>query len=194
MKKNHFAYWQCLVFIPGLLLNFVLVQAQDLDPRAYIRLPIKATTLVTGGAYSFGGVVSDPTLPIKNIDADVQSLSLGVAHSFNLAGLTAQAMVAIPYSFAQVSGEVREQRQHITRSGLADARMRLSVLFLGAPALPIEEFRKAPSQKTILGASINIIAPIGQFYSDKLINIGTNRWSFRPELALSQPVGKKMVA
>ncbi len=165
--------------------------AQDLDPRAYVRLPVKTTTMITGFGYQYGGVVSDPTLPIKNIKADVQALSLGVARTFNLAGMTAQALVALPYSWAQVSGEVNEQAQSITRAGFADTRMRLSVLFAGGPASSVEEFKKTKPKKTLLGASINMVAPTGQFFSNKLINIGTHRWSFRPELAISQHVGKK---
>jgi hypothetical protein len=31
-----------------------------------------------------------------------------------------------------------------------------------------------------------VIVPLGQYDSTKLINLGTNRWSFRPEVAVSQ--------
>jgi hypothetical protein len=190
--KHKYRCFNCrLLTVLVLAISLVTVSAQDLDPRAYVHLPIKATTLITGAGYSFGGVVSDPTIPVKNIEADVQFASLGVAHTFKLAGLTAQALVALPYTWAQVSGEIAEQRRSITRSGLADTRMRLSVLLAGGPALSLEEFKKTPPKKTILGASINIVAPTGQFFSDKLINIGVNRWAFRPELALSQKVSKK---
>ena len=167
--------------------------AQDLDPRAYIRAPVKTTTMIAGFAYSHGGVVTDPTLPVQNIKADVEATSIGVARAFNLFGLSSSALVAMPYMWAQVSGDVGDQSQHITRSGFGDMRVRLSMLFLGAPAVTLAELRKAPPPKTILGASLNIIAPTGQFFSNKLINLGTNRWSFRPELALSQPVGRHWV-
>lgn len=167
------------------------VYSQDLDPRAYVRVPIKTTTMVTGFAYSYGEVVTDVVSPIQNIKADVQAASVGVAHSFNFFGLSSNAMVALPYSWAQVSGEVGDQQRRITRSGFADIRTRFSVLFMGAPAATLQEIRKKPTRKTILGASINVIVPTGQFFSDKLINLGTNRWSFRPELALSQPISKR---
>jgi hypothetical protein len=174
-----------------LVISVLQINAQDLDPRSYIRVPIKTTTMVTGFAYSYGGVVTDPTLPIQNIKADVQATSLGIAHSFNLFGLSSQALIALPYSWAQVSGEVGNQQKRITRTGFADMRLRFSVLFLGAPAVTLAELRKKPVRKTILGASINIVAPTGQFSSDKLINLGANRWSFRPELAISQPINKQ---
>jgi hypothetical protein len=89
-----------------------------------------------------------------------------------------------------VSGEVGNQAERITRSGFSDMRLRLSVLVLGAPAATLQELAKAP-RKTVLGVSLNMIIPTGQFFSDKLINLGTNRFSFRPEIALSQPVGKR---
>lgn len=167
--------------------------AQDLDPRAYVRLPVKTTSLITGFSYSFGGVVMDPTIPIENIKAHVESGSLGVARSFSLFGLSSQALIALPYSWAQVSGDVSDESRKITRSGFGDMRMRIAVLFSGAPAATLAELIKAPPPKTILGASLNVVVPTGQFFSDKLINLGTNRWALRPELALSHPLGKRLV-
>ena len=92
---------------------------QDLDPRAYIRVPVKTTTMITGFGYLHGGVVTDPTLPVKNIKAYVQATSIGIARAFSLFGLTSQALVAVPYTWAQVSGEVGGLDSQITRSGLA---------------------------------------------------------------------------
>jgi hypothetical protein len=69
-------------------------------------------------------------------------------------------------------------------------RLRLSVLFHGAPAATLAEFAKAP-RRTILGASLTVVAPTGQFFPDKLINLGTNRWAFKPEFAVSKPMGNK---
>jgi len=172
------------------LLSVLVCGAQDLDPRAYARVPVNATTLVTGLSYSYGGVVTDPTLPIKNIRADVEAASIGVAHSFSLFKLTSQALIAIPYSWAQVSGEVGNQVERVTRSGFADARVRLSVLIHGAPAVTLHELMQAP-RKTVVGVSLSMTLPTGQFFSDKLINLGTHRFSFKPEIALSHPFGSR---
>jgi hypothetical protein len=185
--------------IPRILLLFPVIvigllpfsgRAQDLDPRAYARVPINATTVIMGYSFSQGGVVTDPTFPLEDLEARVHAASLGVAHSFSFFGLTSQALVALPVSWVSGSAKINGQPQTAYRSGLADARIRLSVLFLGAPAATVAQLQKAP-RKTVLGASINIVAPTGQVFEDKLINIGANRWSFRPELALSQPVGKR---
>jgi Putative MetA-pathway of phenol degradation len=178
----------CLGFV-----SFPLL-AQDLDPRAYVRVPIKTTTLITGFGYSYGEVVSDPSLAIKDIKADIQAATVGVAHSFNFFGLSSTALVVLPYSWAEVSGKVQEQQQRVTRSGLADMRLRYSVLLLGGKAATLPEMMKDRTRRTILGASLNVSAPSGEFIKGKLINLGTNRWGFRPELALSQPLGKRWTA
>jgi hypothetical protein len=173
-----------------LLLLAAPLSAQDLDPRAYANVPVNATFLVTGFAVSHGGIVSDPALPVTDINATVETPSLGVARSFSLFGKTAQAFVAMPYSWAQVSGKVLEQASSITRAGLSDARLRLSVLVRGAPAASLLEIAKAP-RRTILGTSLTVVAPTGQFFPDRLINLGTNRWAFKPEFAVSHPMGQR---
>ena len=162
------------------------VSAQDLVPRAYANVPVNATFLVWGFGVSHGGVVSDPTLPVTDVNATVETPSVGLAHSFSLFGKTAQVFGALPYSWAQVSGKVLEEARSISRSGLSDMHLRLSVLVRGAPAVSAQEFAKAP-RRTILGASLTVVAPTGEFFPDKLINLGTNRWAFKPEFAVSQP-------
>jgi len=178
-----------LVILYQLIIVCSLV-AQDLDPRSYLWMPLKTNTVVAGYSYSQGGILTDPTLPIEDLEATVQGASLGYVHTFGLFGLTSSAMVAVPYSWAEASGKVVGQAQSITRSGLADTRMRLSVMVHGAPAAGVAEIMKAP-KKTLVGVSLSINAPTGEFFSDKLINIGTHRWSFKPEVGLSQPLGKR---
>jgi Putative MetA-pathway of phenol degradation len=172
----------CLAFNP--------LKAQDLDPRAYVWVPVKGNFLSSGLAFSEGGVLIDPSLPIENLKANVQTVNIGYARSFNLLGKTASAFVALPYSWAQASALVNGQSESISRSGFSDMRMRLSVLVLGAPATTAANFGKL-KQKTILGVSVTMSAPTGQYFPDKLINLGTNRWAFKPELALSHPMGKR---
>jgi len=173
-----------------LLLVAAPLWAQDLDPRAYTNVPINARFLIAGFSLSHGGVVTDPTLPVKDLKATIETPSLGVAGSFNLLGKTAQAFVALPYSFAQASGIAVGEAREISRSGLSDMRLRLSVLVRGAPATTVREFAKVP-RRTILGTSLTVVAPAGQFYPQYLINLGSNRWSFKPEFAVSKPMGEK---
>jgi hypothetical protein len=175
---------------PCVLLLAEPLAAQDLDPRSYAHAPVNATFLVTGFSLSRGGVVTDPTLPVTDINATAETPVLGLAHSFGLFGKTAQAFAGLPYSWAQVSGKVQEETTSITRSGLSDMRLRLSVLLRGAPASTAAELIKRP-RSTIVGVSVTASAPTGQFFPDRLINLGTHRWAFKPEFAVSHPIGAK---
>ena len=179
-----------LLFLSLFLSITVTLSAQDLNPRAYTRVPVDMPFIVAGFGYTYGSVLLDPTLPIKDLKAKVETPSLGVGTTFSLFGLTSQAFVVLPYSWAQLSGKVVGEDSSITRSGLGDTRFRLSVLLLGAPATTLQEFAKS-SPQTVLGASLTVIAPTGQVLSDKLINIGTNRWSFKPEIGLSYMLTKQ---
>jgi hypothetical protein len=166
------------------------LSAQDLDPRAYANVPVNGTFLVTGFSVSHGGVLTDPTLPVTDVNATVETPSLGLARSFGLFGRMAQAFAALPYSWAQASGNALGEARDITRAGLSDMRLRLSLLVRGAPAASVLEFMKAP-RRTILGTSLTVVAPTGQFFPDRLINLGTNRWTIKPEFAVSQPIGER---
>lgn len=173
-----------------LLLSLEKGRAQDLDPRAYVRIPVGVTILGLGFGYAYGGVVTDPTIQIKDVHATIESLSFGAAHTFGLFRKTAQVSATIPYAWAAVSGMVLENAQRITRTGFGDMSLRFSILMLGAPASSPAQLVKSP-RRTILGASLSIVAPTGQYLNGKLINLGTNRWSFKPELALSQPIANR---
>jgi hypothetical protein len=166
------------------------LSAQELDPRAYARAPIDSTFLIAGLAVSHGDVLTDPTLPVTDINATVAMPSLGVARSFALFGKTAQAFAALPYGWGHVTGKVGGDAASVDRAGLADTRLRLAVLVRGAPAGSVFEIAKAP-RRLILGTSLTVSAPSGQFSPSKLINVGTNRWAFKPEFAVSAPLGDK---
>ena len=120
-----------MLAIALLLLVAAPVSAQDLDPRAYAHIPVNGTFLVWGLSVSHGGVVSDPTLPVTDLNATVETPSIGVARSFDMFGKTAQVFGALPYSWAQASGKVFGEGRDITRAGLSDARFRLSALLRG---------------------------------------------------------------
>jgi hypothetical protein len=177
------------VAVVCLLLIARPLSAQDLDPRAYVHIPVNGTFLFAGFSFSHGGVLTDPTLPLTDVDANVETPSFGVARSFSLFGQTAQAFAALPYSWAQ-SGRTLSGTSKTQLAGLSDMRLRLSVLVRGGPAASMVEIAKTP-RRTILGTSLTVVAPTGQFSPNELINLGTNRWAFKPEFAVSQPIGDK---
>ena len=97
-------------------------------------------------------------------------------------------MIGLPYAWGDVSGNVGEDARTISRSGLGDPRLRFSYLLLGGAARSARELATAARGPT-LGASLSVSAPLGQYDPSKLINIGTNRWAFKPEIGFAYPVG-----
>lgn len=165
--------------------------AQDLEPRAYIRLPVKLNVVLPGVSYSDGKVLTDPSVPLRDFKAKVGVFTLGYGHTFNFFGKTAQAFAVIPFCTANASALVNGQYQEVNRTGPADIRGRFSVLLLGGPATTRADFKKQKRPATILGASVTMQAPTGQYFPDKLVNIGTGRWAFKPEIALSQLLSQR---
>lgn len=175
----------------GLLAAFGSARAagQSLEPRAYSPNPVGTNFAVANYGYQTGAVVFDATLPFKDVTAKVNSGSLIYVRTFNLFGRSANAGLVVPYVWGSIEGEVNEENRRITRSGFGDLQSRLTVNLLGGPALTPAEFAVRKPERT-LGISLLTVAPTGQYFPDKLINIGGNRWAFKPELGFSQPLGK----
>jgi hypothetical protein len=173
----------------GLLLAAFSVRAQDLEPRAYAPSPKDANFVIVNYSYQSGEVLFDPSLPFSDVRAFINGVVGGYGHTFSLFGRISSVAAVVPYVWASVDGNVGETYQSITRSGLGDARLRFVVNLLGGPALSMSEFRTRKPEPT-LGFSLVVVAPTGQYSNEKLINIGTNRWAFRPEFGLSFPLGR----
>jgi Putative MetA-pathway of phenol degradation len=163
--------------------------AQDLEPRAYTAAPVGVNFLGVAGGRSSGGVVVDPSLPIEDAEATVKSLGIGAGRTMSLFGRTALLVAAVPYAWADASGSVGETTRHVSRSGLTDPRFKLSVNLLGGRALTPREFARAV-RPTIVGVSLTVAPPLGQYDRTKLINIGANRWAFKPEVGVSRAKGR----
>jgi hypothetical protein len=162
--------------------------AQELEPRAYTPAPVGLNFLAVIAGRSTGGVVVDPSLPVEDVEASVNSLSVGLGKTIDMFGRTALVVAALPYVWADASGRIGEAAARATRSGLADPRIKVSVNLLGGRALSPREFARAP-RSTIVGTSIGVAPPLGQYYRTKLVNIGANRWSFKPEIGISHVKG-----
>jgi len=163
------------------------VPAQELEPRAFSPNPTGLNFLVLNYSRSDGSVLFDPSVPITDVEARLNSAAAGYGHTFGLFGRSATALFLMPYVWGDITGNVGEASAEITRSGIADASMQLSVNLLGGPALTPAEFsRRAP--ETTVGVSVRVDVPIGQYDASKLINIGTNRWAIRPQIGVSKPI------
>jgi len=165
------------------------VQAQDLEPRAFSASPIDMNFLIAGYTRTTGGLAFDSSLPITGVEAKLNTVVLGYERTFDLLGRTASAAIVLPYDQGEISGQLLGQGKEVSRSGLGDLKMRFAVNLIGGPALTPAEFaHRRPI--TTLGANLVVVAPTGNYDPMHLINIGSNRWAFKPEIGLSQPLGR----
>jgi len=163
--------------------------AQDLAPRAYLITPLH--TNVINLTYSFfnGGLDFNGVVPIAGATGTYSVPSISYYHSFSLFGRSANIAAGLPYGIGTFEGSVLGTNTQIYRSGLSDLGIRFSVNLKGGPAMPISLFVKW-KQKTVLGISLKVIPPTGQYDHKELINWGINRWAFKPELGYSKRMGK----
>ena len=164
------------------------VAAQDMEPKAYSASPVGATFLVAAASRSSGSIIFDPTLPIEDAQATINGVAAGIGTTFGLFGKLTLVSAVLPLAWGEVSGRVGEEARSVTRAGLADSRYKLSMNLRGNDAMAIGEFAKAP-RRTIVGTSITIAAPTGEYDRTKLINLGNHRWAFKPEVGIAVPHG-----
>lgn len=162
--------------------------AQSLEPRLYVPLPVTTSALLGAFTYSVGDVVVDPALPISNFEATINAATLGFANVFALAGRTAQIQFVAPYVFGELRAVIAGQDTSRNIDGWADPQLRLAVNLLGGPARRRAQLAGVRFG-TVLGASLAVGMPFGHYDNTKLVNIGANRFSMKPELGLVQPLG-----
>ena len=164
------------------------VSAQDLEPRAYANTPVGMNFLIAGYGYSKGGLATDPSVPLTNAKLHTHVAVLAYARSLDIWGKSGKVDVVLPYGWVSGNADFMGQPREREVDGFGDPRIRISVNFHGAPALSLPQFASY-EQDLIIGASLQVSAPLGQYDADKLVNIGTNRWSVRPELGISKALG-----
>ncbi|MGO8838005.1 MAG: transporter [Limisphaerales bacterium] len=195
MKRNNLMRYGLRV---ALLLAVLLLprpgQAQDIDPRRWSHLPIGANFAGAAYAYTTGDISLDPVLRIQNGQFDVQTVAVKYIYSFELLGKSARVDIAQPYQFGHWSGLINGVQAATSRAGFADTSVRFAVNLIGAPPLKGKEFAAYQAtnadHETIAGVGLGLQLPDGQYYSDKLINLGDNRFTFRPQIGATHNWGK----
>jgi hypothetical protein len=161
------------------------LSAQDLAPRAYVITPVHSNAVTITWAFYDGGVNFNGTVPIANATGTYYVSVLSYYHSLSFFGRSANITASVPYAVGNFHGDVFAQSRSIYRSGMLDSSFRFSVNLMGGPAMEPKEMAKW-KQKRLLGTSLKVVAPTGQYSGTKLINWGSNRWGFKPELGYSE--------
>ena len=158
--------------------------AQELSPRVYWPAPVGTQVGTVGYSHMSGDILPDRSLPLTGVDSTLDSIHIGYRHTINLWDRTANISFDLPYTDGTTVG-TREGELDLKREyhGVGDLAATLSVNILGAPAMTKEEFgQMRGSFSHILGLSIRVVAPTGEYDSNRLINVGANRWAMKAEL------------
>lgn len=161
------------------------LRAQELAPRAYVIAPTDSNAIILTWSFYDGGVNLNGSVPITGATGRYYLPILSYYHSLNFLGRTANITASLPYGVGTFQGSVLGTRKSAYRSGLLDFNVRFSVNLIGGPAMRPEKFAKW-RQKTLLGASVKVVMPTGQYNPTKIVNWGINRWAFKPELGYSR--------
>ena len=181
-----------LIILTGIF--FVIdSRAQDLEPHLLSAMPVRGNFAVVSYGYSSGNILLDNSLPIKDLKSTLNNIVVGYARSFRLFGRLAKFDAIIPYSFANFTGVVSQIDTSTSRHGFGDPLFRISMVLVGTRALDVKDFYKIPQKKFSLGFQFRVRPPLGQYYPEKLLNLGANRWAFKLGLAASYTIKKKLI-
>jgi hypothetical protein len=173
--------------LPLLLTTALPLIAQELEPRRWSHLPMDTNLIGTGYAYTSADIAFNPLLEIKDATLDLHTIGLSYLRTFELMGKSARFDLTQVYQNGRWKGLLDGEPAQALRSGLRDPVLRLSVNLLGAPPLKGKDFaayRAGAKRETIIGAGLSVSLPVGEYFDDKLINLGQNRYVFRPQLGI----------
>jgi hypothetical protein len=172
----------------ALLLMAKAAAAQELEPRSLTNVPVGMNFAALVYGVTAGDILLDPAVPIEDLNADLHTLTAAYVRAIDCFGLSGKVTATVPWAHGEWTGAVEGRDSSTARTGFGDARLKLSVNFVGAPAVRRREYAGF-RERTIVGASLVVVTPVGQYDPSKLINLGSNRWAFRPQLGASHKAG-----
>jgi len=179
----------CLVLI---LLGGADAHAQQLEPRAFAPSPTGVNFVALGYTHTDGDVLLNATSPIEDFRIRADLYAAGIGGTFGIGGHLASVSLVLPYVDGIATGRVDGEDRRVTRSGRGDVRTRFTMSLLPDTALDPASFRARAPDRT-LAVSLVASAPTGEYLDGKLVNIGTNRWAFMPEIGGTRQFGRWMV-
>jgi len=154
-------------------------RAQGDGPRAYLFLPKDTNVALFWYMNLNGNVDATGSIKLPNAVVDTNLFIMNYHRTFSLGGHYALFQFVQP--MGKVTGEVVLPNQTLRArdaSGLSDTILTTSVALAGAPALAPQDYVKYPFRASVT-ALFSVGLPTGSYESTRLLNLGTNRWSFR---------------
>ncbi len=168
--------------------SWSIAHAQNVEPRSFSPAPVGVNFLIIGYAETRGALSFDDAVALTDAKFTTKGPVLGYARTLDLWGKSGKFDVIVPT--ASFSGSALYQGEPVQRhaAGLADPLLRLSVTLHGAPAMTATQFRSY-KQDWLVGVSVQVSVPIGQYDKTRLVNLGAHSWFVKPRIGVSKVVG-----
>src|SRR5262245_46182057 len=170
----------------------VCASAQELTPGAYWPLPVRINILTFVNSSNWGDVAFDPALPAEDARGTIDTVAFAYTRTLSIAGRSANVSAQVPVLAGHGEGLYLGVPTERGQFGFGDPRLTLGVNLYGAPAMT-PQTNAAYRMHTIVGASLTVAAPLGQYDHSKVLNLGSNRWAVKPEIGISRAVGRWIV-
>jgi hypothetical protein len=182
-----------LLVLPACLALPWVSLAQDVEPRRWTHLPVGLNVVGAGYVYTAADIFFDPVLMVEDAELDAHTALASYSRFFGLSGKTARLDLLVPVTKARWQGLLDGVFTTVRRDGFADPIIRLSVNLVGAPALKgkdFGEFRTGRPINTVVGTALGVLVPLGENMKNKLLNLGGNRFIFRPQFGVLHTRGR----
>ncbi len=167
--------------------------ALEPEPSKWNHLPNNTNITGFGYAYTEADILLDPTLLLEDVKLELDTWVGKYIRTFELFNKSARVDLTQAYQEGQWTGLLNGVPASASRSGLSDTFVRLAINLYGAPPLSGKKFvayRAATDTETIVGVALSVRLPTGNYMDDKLINLGKNRFAFRPQIGVIHTRGK----
>jgi hypothetical protein len=169
------------------------VLALDTAPRQWSHLPTGVNFAGVAYAYTEADISVDPVLRLEDVEMELDTWVGKYIRTFEMFDKSARIDITQAYQEGRWTGLLDGVPAATSRHGLSDSFVRFAVNLYGAPPLSGKEFgayRLREDPETIVGMGLAVRLPTGDYMEDKLINLGGNRYAFRPQIGVQHTRGK----
>ena len=167
--------------------------ALEFEPRRWAHLPMGTNFAGVGYAYTEADILVNPATRLEDVEMKLHTVAGKYIRTFELFDKSTRIDIGQGYQEGDWTGLVDGVPASASRNGLADTMARFAINLYGAPPLSGKEFgayRSNMDVETIVGMGLVVRFPTGDYKDDKLINLGKNRFTFRPQVGVTHTRGK----
>jgi hypothetical protein len=161
--------------------------AQDLEPRRWSHLPTEMNIIGMATAWTDGDIFLDPVLRLEDATFEMYTAVSSYVRTYDWFGKSSRIDFRLPYSYGRWEGLLDGDYVSTRRHGFSDPSIRVSMNLYGAPPLKgikYVQYRASHPVTTTVGAAISLVLPLGEYYPERLINLGNNRYVLRSQLGV----------